>query len=240
MGNINIELSDANTYLKGLNIKVDCIIIDPPYPLNIQNGTRRFGTSSRLVDKYGNNSGYLFLNKNEFYPMFKTAVENLFNVLKDNCDLYVFVNYSERANIKKLLDKRFKFIKELIWDKIDIGLGYKYRNSHEYILYYSKGKTKNNFSDLTVLRYRVPRATEKGIYPTQKPVELLKRLISNSTKPGDKVLDCFAGSGSTLKAGLLLDRAVYGCDNNPEAYKLIIKEIKILKSSEVLTKWVKK
>jgi len=48
------------------------------------------------------------------------------------------------------------------------------------------------------------------IHPTQKPVELLKRLIEIFTDPGDVVIDPCAGSGSTLIAGLELGRKVYG------------------------------
>jgi DNA modification methylase len=43
-----------------------------------------------------------------------------------------------------------------------------------------------------------PAANE--LHPTQKPVELIERAIRNSSKPGDTVLDGFAGSGSTLIA----------------------------------------
>jgi site-specific DNA-methyltransferase (adenine-specific) len=48
------------------------------------------------------------------------------------------------------------------------------------------------------------------IHPTQKPVELLKRLIEIFTDEGDVVIDPCAGSGSTLLAGIELKRKVYG------------------------------
>ena len=48
------------------------------------------------------------------------------------------------------------------------------------------------------------------IHPTQKPVRLLKRLISIFTDPGDVVIDCCAGSGSTLRAAWELERRAYG------------------------------
>ena len=48
------------------------------------------------------------------------------------------------------------------------------------------------------------------IHPTQKPVRLLKRLISIFTEPGDVVIDCCAGSGSTLRAAWELGRRAYG------------------------------
>jgi DNA modification methylase len=43
-------------------------------------------------------------------------------------------------------------------------------------------------------------ATGAYVHPTQKPVELIERALSNSSKSGDIVIDCFGGSGSTLIA----------------------------------------
>ena len=59
-----------------------------------------------------------------------------------------------------------------------------------------------------------------GSYPTQKPIELVKRCIAACTKPGDTVLDPFCGSGTTGVAALLLGRRFIGIDASPEALKL--------------------
>ena len=48
------------------------------------------------------------------------------------------------------------------------------------------------------------------IHPTQKPIKLLKRLISIFTDPGDVVIDPCAGSGTTLRAAYELGRNSYG------------------------------
>lgn len=50
----------------------------------------------------------------------------------------------------------------------------------------------------TVLEYPRPKRSE--LHPTMKPVALVKRCIENSSKPNALVVDCFAGSGSTLIA----------------------------------------
>jgi DNA modification methylase len=54
-------------------------------------------------------------------------------------------------------------------------------------------------------------------YPTQKTEALLDRIIRTSTNPGDLVLDCFAGSGTTLAVAQRLGRRWIGCDNNDGA-----------------------
>ena len=56
------------------------------------------------------------------------------------------------------------------------------------------------------------------IHPTQKPVRLLKRLISIFTDPGDVVIDCCAGSGSTLRAAWELGRKAYGFEVDRHFY----------------------
>ena len=56
------------------------------------------------------------------------------------------------------------------------------------------------------------------IHPTQKPVELLKTLISIFTDPGDVVIDPVAGSGSTLVAAERINRKAYGFEIKKEFY----------------------
>lgn len=63
------------------------------------------------------------------------------------------------------------------------------------------------------------------IHPTQKPVKLLKELISIFTDPGDVVIDPCAGSGSTLRAAYELGRSAYGFEVDRRFYEAAQKEI---------------
>jgi DNA modification methylase len=72
--------------------------------------------------------------------------------------------------------------------------------------------------DIPALRGNQP---ERVAYPTQKPLELLKRIIMASTDPGDLVLDPFAGSGTTLVAAEKLERRWIGLDSSPLAISVI-------------------
>ena len=58
------------------------------------------------------------------------------------------------------------------------------------------------------------------IHPTQKPVGILKRLIELFTDKGDVVIDPCAGSGSTLRAAMELERSSYGFETNTQYYRL--------------------
>jgi adenine-specific DNA-methyltransferase len=60
-------------------------------------------------------------------------------------------------------------------------------------------------------------------YPTEKNPELLKRIIEASSNPGDLVLDCFSGSGTTLAVAHALGRRWIGVDNSSEAINSILK-----------------
>ncbi|HMV48799.1 MAG TPA: DNA methyltransferase, partial [Blastocatellia bacterium] len=59
-------------------------------------------------------------------------------------------------------------------------------------------------------------------YPTEKPAELLRRIVQASSNPNDLVLDCFAGSGTTLAVASELGRRWIGIDNSPEAIKTML------------------
>jgi len=62
-------------------------------------------------------------------------------------------------------------------------------------------------------------------YPTEKNIEMLEQIISASSEPGDLVLDCFAGSGTTLVAAGNLGRRWIGIDNSNEAIGAIVNRL---------------
>ena len=66
-----------------------------------------------------------------------------------------------------------------------------------------------------------PTGKEKTGYPTQKPVGILRRIIQASSKPGDVVLDFFAGSGTTGFVANELGRRFILVDQNPESIQVI-------------------
>jgi site-specific DNA-methyltransferase (adenine-specific) len=62
---------------------------------------------------------------------------------------------------------------------------------------------------------------EKTGYPNQKPEGILRRIVQASSKPGDRVLDFFAGSGTTGAVAAQLGRRFVLIDNNPEAVEIM-------------------
>jgi site-specific DNA-methyltransferase (adenine-specific) len=70
-----------------------------------------------------------------------------------------------------------------------------------------------------------PTGKEKNGYPTQKPLGLLRRMVQASTRPGDLVLDPFAGSGTTGHAAAALGRRFVLMDQNPEAIRVMTQRL---------------
>ena len=144
---------------------------------------------------------------------------------------------------------RENFMNEVIW-AYDYGgrSKKKWSAKHDTIFWYVKDN-KNytfNFDEMDRIPYMAPglvgkekaargktptdvfwhtivptNGREKTGYPTQKPLGLLRRFIKVHTNPGDKVLDFFAGSGTTGEAAVELGRKVILVDSNPKACKIM-------------------
>jgi len=154
------------------------------------------------------------------------------------------------------------FLNEIIW-AYDYGGKSKSRwpAKHDTILVYVKNPTKYFFDSATVDRepYMAPglvtpekvargklptdvwwhtivspTGKEKTGYPTQKPLGILRRIISASSKPGDRVLDFFAGSGTTAQAAFELKRQFVVVDQNPESIEVITSRLNALGVEYVL------
>lgn len=87
--------------------------------------------------------------------------------------------------------------------------------------------------DVWEIPYINPRAKERTGWPTQKPVELLRRVILLATDEGDLVLDPVCGSGTALVAAKALGRQWIGIDSSPEA--IHIADRRLLSSSDAFS-----
>lgn len=82
----------------------------------------------------------------------------------------------------------------------------------------ARGKTPTDTWWHTIVS---PNGKEKTGYPTQKPMGVINRIVSVHSKVGDRVLDFFAGSGTTGEVAFRLGRSCMLVDNNPEAIKVM-------------------
>lgn len=94
---------------------------------------------------------------------------------------------------------------------------------HAVVLYRDKLPKFNNGGHMIFNWFEWKRDSAKQypkIHPTQKPVKVLKRLIEIFTDEGDTVIDPVAGSGSTLRACMELNRNCYGFEIDKNFYKM--------------------
>lgn len=109
---------------------------------------------------------------------------------------------------------------------------------------WDKGRRDTNFADCEIIwtsfnkpsriinylwdgmRQESMKFKEKRYHPTQKPVEVIRKLLNWFTKEGDSVCDPFAGSGSTAIACEQLNRKFIGFEINPEYYNIIQTRVK--------------
>lgn len=138
-------------------------------------------------------------------------VAKFYNALpKDIPERYIWGNW---FNIKSIEEKPRDVI---VWKKNNFGMGKGYRNQYEICMYF--GKFAGSDSDV----WEVKKDYVTGYkHPTQKPVKLALRALKNSTKVNDTVLDCYAGSGSTLIACEQSKRICYAMEIEPKYVDLI-------------------
>jgi hypothetical protein len=94
-----------------------------------------------------------------------------------------------------------------------------------------EGRALNDvWDDIQFLRGNDPERTG---FPTQKPEALLERIVLAASRPGDLVLDCFVGSGTTAAVAQKLGRSWIGCDINKGAVQTAAKRLNAIVAEQV-------
>ena len=211
-----IDRADSTEWLsKRAPRSIDLIITDPAYESLEKH--RKKGTTTRLTNsKASSNAWFPIFPNDRFEVWFQMA----HRALKTNAHLYVLCDQETMFVVKPIAEAAgFRFWKPIVWDKRKIGMGYHYRARYEFILFFEKGERRLN--DLGVPDVLEAPRVLNG-YPTEKPVELLRVLVEQSSQPGELVVDPFAGSGSTGVAALLSGRRFWGCDIQQESLEVAL------------------
>lgn len=207
----NLYNDDAVAWLRSLSAaSVNLLITDPAYESLEKHRSK--GTTTRLKhSKASSNDWFAIFPNARFAELFA----EVYRVLAANSHFYMMCDSETMFVAKPLAEAAgFKFWKPIIWDKQRIGMGYHYRCRYEVVLFFEKGKRKLN--DLGIPDVLAVPRVHNG-YPTEKPVELNRLLIGQSTQPGEVVADPFMGSGSAGVASVGLGRVFLGNDLCQEA-----------------------
>lgn len=239
--------------------KIQLILTDPPYNasengVNLPNNTigGAYYKVNEQWDKFGNHGGYLEFTKKWIEKADKLLAPNgsimvcgsLHNIAEIVVTLksmsYKLVNLitwkktNPMPNItKRMLTHSTEFIAWFVKGK---GWIFNYENMKKY----NKGKQLRDVWELPLCQgyERLKGKNGRAAHPTQKPVELFRRLMEMASKEGDIVLDPFIGSGTTAIAAIELKRKWIGIDNNKEYIKIANKRIQKITRNQNIKKRV--
>jgi site-specific DNA-methyltransferase (adenine-specific) len=201
---VTIIQGDVLEVLRSLpSASVDAVVTDPPY----SSGTRREGAKGvRKAMTRGAEDAEWFgtdsLTTNGFVWLMRECAVQWQRLLKPGGHVLAFIDWRMMPALAGAIESAdLRHAGLLVWDKTHFGMGSCFRNQHELVLHFTKGVgSEPRRRDIAnVLSFRPVR---DGDHPTQKPVELMRTLISVVASPGETILDPFAGSGSTLVAAM--------------------------------------
>ncbi len=245
-GSFKLIENDTFETLKQFDEKCfDMIFADPPYFLS-GNGITCSGGKMVSVNK---GKWDKTLSIKEKYEFNKKWIKECYRVLKDNGTIWISGTLHNIYSIGMALEEEgFKIINNIIWQKTNPppNLACKtFTHSTETILWARKdlSKVKYTFNydlmkklndnkqmkDVWTTSLTKPFEKKQGKHPTQKPLELLERIILASTNEEDLILDPFCGSSTTGIAANKLNRKYIGIDNSKEYLDLSIRRYKEIK-----------
>lgn len=244
--------SDALIALSELESEsIDFVFADPPYFLSNDGFTVKSGKAVS-VNKGNWDKSEGFESEIAFH---ESWIAECLRLLKPNGTIAISGTYHSVYKCGYLLQKlNCRIINDITWFKPNGAPALAGRNftaSHETILWASKGQNaKHTFNyslsrdweagnDLIYRRgkqmrsvWSIPTTPKRekvfGNHPTQKPLELMKRLIALCTLEGDTVLDPFCGSGTTGVACVSLGRNFLGIDLDQSFLDLATKRIEFV------------
>ena len=218
---------------------IDFVFADPPYFLS--NGGISVKSGKQVsVNKGDWDKSFGFINEMEFH---RAWIHECLRALKPNGTIAISGTYHSIYKCGFILQElECRIINDISWFKPNGAPALAGRNftaSHETILWASKGKKAKHTFNYKVSKnwevdndkihnpgkqmrsvWSIPSTPKRekghGKHPTQKPLELLQRLVAMCSKEGEVVLDPFCGSGTTGVACVLLKHKFIGIDLEPE------------------------
>lgn len=123
--------------------------------------------------------------------------------------------------------KGLQFFHSVIWDKLNPGLGLRFRRQHEMILVAHKqgGRLAWNRDVAPIPNIIAMSPPRDRVHPNEKPVALMQRLINAMSVKGDIVCDPFMGGGTTGVAAVTLCRQFIGIELDPAHFDIACRRV---------------
>jgi site-specific DNA-methyltransferase (adenine-specific) len=201
---------DALTVLRQMESElIDFIITDPPYGVDFQSRRR---TATPQKDKIAN-------DKSPFIWWLYDA----FRVLTDGGGLLCFSRWDvQQVFIDAMKIAGFAVKSVIVWDRGVHGMGdlkKTFAPRYDTCIFAIKDAFEFPSGRPADVIQCQRLDGSKLTHPNEKPVDLMRRLVEATTKPGDLILDPFAGSGTTLVAALQSGRRYIGVEISPQHYE---------------------
>lgn len=244
--NFKLIYNDIFKAIKKVEDKsIDMIFADPPYFLS-SDGITCSGGKMVSVNKGEWDKTLSIKEKHKFN---KKWIKECYRILKDNGTIWISGTLHNIYSIGMALEEEeFKIINNITWQKTNPppNLACKtFTHSTETILWARKDlknikytfnyeimkKLNNNkqMKDVWTTSLTKPSEKKQGKHPTQKPLEILDKIILASTNENDLVLDPFCGSSTTGISAVTLNRRYIGIDNEKEYLEISKKRFKEIK-----------
>lgn len=227
---------------------MDLIFTDPPY--NVPINGHVLGKGQHRHQEFAFASGEM--TQPEFTAFLRDTLGLAAQSCKDGAIAFVCMDWRHMGELIEAGTAVFSELKNLcVWNKTNAGMGSFYRSKHELVFVYKIGRAPhtNAFKLGETGRYRTnvwdyagantvghDRDEALAMHPTVKPVELVADAILDCTRRGERVLDPFAGSGTTLIAAERTGRIAHILEYDPHYCDVILARFEALtgKSAERL------
>lgn len=211
---------DSRTVLGRIPDKsVDLILTDPPYNA----GEYSTGNISAEWRKSFNND-LAEWDKGSFRP--EDWRDDFLRILAPTGNVFIFTSYNLFGRWHEVFDPLFDTFQFMVWHKTNPPPKLRragFLNSCELIVcLWNKGHTWNfgNQAEMhNFIESPICMGNERLEHPTQKPLQVMRKLVRLASNPDDLVLDPFAGMGSTGVAALELGRRFIGIERDPSYYR---------------------
>lgn len=187
----SVVLTDVERLMGGA--KADLVFTDPPYNVDYTGYTKE--KLKIQSDK---------MTTEEFVAFLQGTFASYRVVIKPGASMYVCHPSSFQREFQNAIESAgFSVRAQIIWAKNTFAWGFgRYKFQHEPIFYcHVEGESDAWYGDKTQSTlWQEKKPAANRLHPTMKPVELIERALRNSSKAGDRVVDLFGGSGSTMIA----------------------------------------
>lgn len=215
--------------------RADMMFTDPPYNVKIDGHVCGLGSVKHKDFAFASGE----MTAEEFTRFLTQSLGASAAHLKNGAIAFVCMDWRHMRELLDAGEAVFDELKNLVvWNKTNGGMGAFYRSKHELVFVFKKGTAPhtNSFGLGETGRYRTnvwdyagissvgaTRDEELKMHPTVKPVAMIADAIKDCSRRGEIILDCFAGSGSTLIAAETTGRKAMLVEYDPAYCDTIVK-----------------